>query len=91
MEKINISIQLGTSPPEKKPEQKAAAPTLEQKIEHAICCIECKTPDRWQAIEFLQKVFAYLDKLEHRKKSDTLLLERIKPVIDEYGYFPEGT
>ena len=84
--KILIS-QLSKKEPPKEPLKK---PSLEERICYAIDCVSCEAPNKREAIEFLRKVNDRLQKLPHPTEEQQILLEKIKPVMDEYGTYHLG-
>ena len=81
MSDIIIKIQMPTST--SKPKQKPA-PSLRQRLEYAIECIELgRNPT--EAVAFCQKLNRMLNKKEKLDEEQKYLLELTKPVIFEYG------
>lgn len=83
--KIKISKLAKEAPPKVKQQV-----SLKERVEYAIDCIRCEAPNKARAIEFLRVVNDKLQK--HPKPSEELkiIMEQIKPVIDEYGTYHLG-
>lgn len=83
--KITITALSKKSPP-----QKPKAISLEEKVCYAIDCISCDAPNKEKALEFLRKVNDRLQQLPQATEKQRILLEKIKPVMDEYGTYHLG-
>jgi hypothetical protein len=83
--KIQLSV-LARGLPSAEERQKHRPPSLKDRIEYAIDCIECEH-NKQEAIEFLQAVHNRLLKVQPYRDEHRILVERIKPVLNEYGTF----
>lgn len=82
--KVQISIMTSEGPPPK--ERQKPAPTLQQKVDYAIDCIEndyCKE----DAIAFLRKVYKHLNDKKNTSKEETELMQLIAPALGDYGMY----
>jgi hypothetical protein len=86
---VDIRIQISMPDQAPAPGSTKSIP-LRQRVKYAVECIECEAPNKHQAVEYLTKLYAKLDKLAHTSEEMLALKEEIEPVVHEYGYYPEA-
>ncbi len=84
MPDIIVKIQMPDPVHSKEQAPKKAAPSLRQRLEYAIECIELGRNPK-EAIAFAQKLNQMLNKKEKLDEEQKYLLELTKPIIFEYG------
>lgn len=92
MGKIGLSVHLQVLR-DKKPEyEEPKSPSLEERVDKAIDCIDLNVPHmKQQAIEFLQKVHERLRYHERLPENlQCLLEEKIIPALLDYGHYNIG-
>jgi hypothetical protein len=81
--KVNISLIMDNPPPPK--EKSTPTPSIDERIEYASECIECCSPEKPEALEFLQELYRYLEKIQNPKKGDQKRIEFIRSILENYG------
>jgi hypothetical protein len=80
--KLNLTLIVDQDVPPSRPEQR---PSLKDKVEYAIDCIDCGGYNKSEAILFLRKVHNKLEQMHPVKEDAQILIDMIKPVLGEYG------
>lgn len=88
--KLNITVEL-PMPSREKAEKAKKPPTLRERVDYAICQIECRSPLKNEAIVFLRKVFSKLEKKGRLSDEELAVKESIKPAIQDYGSYHSGS
>lgn len=76
---VIIKLNVKTTP------EKAKKPSLEERICHAIECIDCDV-NKKKAIDFLQKVRVHMEETPRQIKEHQVLLEKVHNALRPYGY-----
>lgn len=80
--KLQLTILAESAPPD----TAECRPSLKEKIEYAIDCIECGHRKE-EAIHFLRVAHNKLVQLPRTKVEHQVLIDMIKPVLGEYGSY----
>lgn len=86
--KIQISI-LHDSPPPPKEKMTCKAPSLDDKIQYALDCIETDE-NKEQAIKFLRKVYHATQNKHPYTDKDTARMDKMASIFNEYGINFDG-
>lgn len=86
--KIQISI-LQESPPPAREKTTCKAPSLDDKIQYALDCIEVDD-NKEQAIAFLRKVYHATQKRHPYTDKDTARMDKMASIFNEYGITFDG-
>lgn len=87
---MDIKIKISKLAKEAPPKTASSKPSLKERVEYAIDCIRCEAPNKARAIEFLRQVNDRLQKHPNPSEELKILMEQIKPVMDEYGTYHLG-
>jgi len=81
--KIKISILSSKAPPS--PEETCCkAPSLDDKIQYALECMEADV-NKDQAVEFLQKVYHHISYQHPYTERHSAIMEKLSAVFNDYG------
>lgn len=61
------------------------SPSLQDKIDYALGLLEAGSPNRQQAVDFLQKVYHAIQQRHPYKQSDSDLMDKLQAVFSTYG------
>jgi hypothetical protein len=88
LDKIKVAVQILTAegPPPETPGVYQKTP-LRDKVEYAIGLIDAGHHSKGKAIEFLRKVDSHLQQKHPQDEECRVMLELIKPVLEEYGSY----
>ena len=82
--KLSISATMRQSGPPSRKETSCKRPTLNDKIEYALDCLEADT-NKEEAVDFLQKAYHRIQKRFPYKETDSDLMEKLSSVFNTYG------
>lgn len=84
--KINIQVEM----PDAGKETKAALPSLDERVEYAICQIDCNTPEKKDAISFLRQLVHVIDGLKRPTELQQHCKKLAEAAVADYGTYYAG-
>jgi len=88
--KVSITVDM-PMPSKEKTASAKPAPSLKERVEYAICQIECRSPLKNDSIVFLRKVLSMLEKKGRLSEEEAAIKDSIKPAIQDYGSYHSGS